>query len=443
MLLGAGLMAPRMAQAQSLPKVDRSLLQAYPTLSVKTREWRWGRIRKLMQDKKVDALLMLPGGQNDDPTSYLTNAGGATLFFPLKGEPIAYTPSGGGAMSVDSLMKSEAAGIESWVRDWRFGQGNASDLVATLKERGLSNSRIGTVGLLKTGHFSRRAGNWESNPLANFIKTQLPKSTLVELWNEYVQLWLVKNEEELVMFRKAAVAAEVAAELFAEACKPGNTLAEVMIVTTAELTRYGVNISRPGIGGGPDGGRGIAWMQNGLKPPVIQKGDLICSELFCSIGPIASQCQMTVSVGEPTAEKKKLAALARESYEIGIKTLRPGITFGELAEAMSKPNRREGAYHLSPLVHTLNPLEAVTAVTEGIKGERGFTGLRERFGEVKVPELPLDRGDLVMEENMTVQFEPNSCYGQTYVNIGGNLIVTKNGCEELNDLPNRMIIVST
>ena len=53
----------------------------------------------------------------------------------------------------------------------------------------------------------------------------------------------------------------------------------------------------------------------------------------------------------------------------------------------------------------------------------------------------MERPDLVIKEGMTLQFEPNACYGRTYVNIGGNILVTKDGCEELNSIPTRMVVV--
>jgi hypothetical protein len=42
---------------------------------------------------------------------------------------------------------------------------------------------------------------------------------------------------------------------------------------------------------------------------------------------------------------------------------------------------------------------------------------------------------------MIFELEPNASYGRTYVDIGGNILVTRNGCEELNNIPTRMIVV--
>jgi Xaa-Pro aminopeptidase len=399
----------------------------------------------MMEKNDVEALIVLQGiRREDDPCSYFANELPGTahlIFFPLQGEPIAF--GGAHLLVVDTLMKSETYGIESWVKDWRYEEGSGDDWVRILKERGLASSRIGIIG---NGTFSRKMQTMIANILMNSIKTSLPNVSFVDLWKPFVHIMLVKDQEEIAMFRKAALALEVASEEFVNACKPGNTIADIEKTFRSALIPYGVDIWSLhvpvcSIGFGPDGGRGVSWLAHGLKPPVIKKGDLISCELFGNVGTLHAQAQITVSIGEPTAEKNKLASLAREAYEIGVKKIRPGITFGELTEAMGEPNLREGAWDLSPLIHSMNPHEAVSNITRGIKGPKGFPGLKERFGDAKFPQINIERADLVIEERMIFELEPNACYGRTYVDIGGNILVARDGCEELNNIPTRMIVV--
>lgn len=429
-----------LAQSQSLPKPDRSKLLEYPTLSLKERDRRWSLVRKMMEENEIEALMVLPGGPFDDPSNYLTNSGRNLLFFPLQGEPIVFLEGSFWRLSVP--MNSEMYGIEPWVK-WRYVEGIADEWIKILRESGRTSSRIGIIG---SSHFFSQQQQRTASLLTNSIKKVLPNVTFVDLWKQYVQIWLVKSEEEITMFRKAALALEVAAEEFVNTCKPGNTLADIQTAVLSAVIPYGVDLLRPEVSSGPDGGRGILWLGAGLKPPIVSKGDLIYSELFAWVGPLHAQAQICVSVGEPTEEKKKLASLAREAYEIGVKTICPGITFGDLAEAMNKPNRREGAWKLTPLVHSLNPLEPVDKNPEGMLGPRGFPGLKERVGDLNRQLLESSEGrprrfDLVIQEGWTFQFEPNSCYGRTYVDIGGNILVTKDGCEELNKIPTRMVVV--
>ena len=41
----------------------------------------------------------------------------------------------------------------------------------------------------------------------------------------------------------------------------------------------------------------------------------------------------------------------------------------------------------------------------------------------------------VLQPGMVLAFEPNACIGDHRVNIGGTVIVTATGCEELNHIP--------
>ncbi len=60
----------------------------------------------------------------------------------------------------------------------------------------------------------------------------------------------------------------------------------------------------------------------------------------------------------------------------------------------------------------------------------------EAFKTVK--KIPIMGGDLIIQEGMVMELEPNACKGMNRVNIGGTVIVTKNGCEELNKLASKL-----
>jgi Xaa-Pro aminopeptidase len=433
------------AYEKFLPKVDRKKLSEYPTLSIEERDRRYGLIRAMMEKNGVEGLIVLAGiRREDDPCPYFVNEVPGTarlVFFPLKGEPVAF--GGSSLLRVDVIMKSEAYGIESWVRDWRYQNGTGDEWTALLKERGLDGSRIGFIG---SGTFSRQAQQIAARNLAAAINGALPNVGFVDLWQPFVEIMMVKSPEEIAQFRKAALALEVACEEFVGACRPGNTVVDVENAFMRAVTPYSVEIWSLyvpvcSIGFGNNGGRGMSWLSHGLKPPEIKPGDLVGCELFCNVGLTHAQAQITVSVGEPSAEKRRLASVVREAYENGIETLRPGVTFGELVEAMGSPHLREGAWDLSPLIHSMNPHEAVSDISRNILGPSGYPGLRDRFPKSEFRQTDVERPDLVIKEGMVFEFEPNGCFGATYMDIGGNVLVTASGCEELNTIPTRVVVV--
>lgn len=56
------------------------------------------------------------------------------------------------------------------------------------------------------------------------------------------------------------------------------------------------------------------------------------------------------------------------------------------------------------------------------------------------PPRVLQPGD-VIKPGMTFAFEPNACLGRRRVNIGGTVVATERGCEELNEICNWMVRV--
>src|ERR1035437_2997465 len=289
-------------------------------------------------------------------------------------------------------MRSELDGQVSWIRDWRLGRGTGSDLVEILKAKQLTNAHIGTIGV-----FQGSKGGAGEPLLGKFLKDSLPQATFVELFDEFVPIWMVNSDEGLAMFRKAALALEDATEAFAAAAKPGANLAEVGVAIINTIVPYGLSI----LGNfpfilytGPEGGIGNEWLGRGLPPPVIKKGHIVqIFRLSCNCGHMEAQVQIAVSIGEPSKEIAQLASIARKSYESGVKKIRPGVTFAEVSEAMFQPVKREGAWNLTPFIHSVNGNQPVSMRREGMW--ENYTGLKERFPQSKMSSnVPIYGGDI-------------------------------------------------
>lgn len=423
-------------QSRSLPIVDRSKFSEFPTLSLKERDRRWNAARKMMQDNRVDCLLVVGGGR-DLADNYFTNDFPSTVIFSIAETPTALVGTNASAtIQAGSLLQNEERGEVSWVRDWRFGKARPSEIVEILKRKGFANSRIGTIGIYKGSHFERDG----SAGLGNYIKQNLPQATLVELWDQFVTLWLVHSEEELVVFRRAALLGEAACEAMMKVTKPGVTEADIYHAIQCEIMKYGgTNRGLILHSGVVSGGWGAPrWTRRAQKPPAVKEGDVVWTEIFPQYGHMEAQQQMCIGVGKVADIYDKLARTAREICEIGLKAVKPGAKWSDVCKAMNEPNIREGYWHLTPNIHTINPLDAVSEVTLGIEQ---FPALLERFGKDNLPQRPVDYPDLVLQPGMTLAFETNSSSGRYRINIGGSVIVTKDGCEEINNLPNYFRIV--
>jgi len=91
---------------------------------------------------------------------------------------------------------------------------------------------------------------------------------------------------------------------------------------------------------------------------------------------------------------------------------------------------------MTPLLHSVSPGYCVDKPTKGIEH---MTGLTDRYKDLY--ERTQTGGDVVIQAGMVFQFEPNAAFGREYVDVGGNIIVTENGCEELNVMPTEMRVV--
>jgi Xaa-Pro aminopeptidase len=242
---------------------------------------------------------------------------------------------------------------------------------------------------------------------------------------------LVKSDEELAQVRYAAQAAEAACKVVAEVTAPGVGEEVVFAEATREMLRFGIGLRYPMIvmnsgahtlSWGPP-----RWTTTAEAPRVLQRGDLMQAELMPMCGNQEVQVQMTVALEPLDDTNRKLERVARASYDAGIKALKPGIAFADLLTAMEQPHKESGCWGYTPLVHSLGPHFLAGRTTLNMEhvnlGVRFMapSGVRERKATI--------------EPGMVFAFEPNACLGDHRVNIGGTVIVTATGCEELNEIP--------
>ena len=176
------------------------------------------------------------------------------------------------------------------------------------------------------------------------------------------------------------------------------------------------------------------WTCRAQPPWTVQEGDLVQAELFRTYGGIQTQQQMAVATKPVHSLTQELADIARRSYEVGLEALRRGKTFGEVYEAMKEPISEAGCWHLTPLIHSINPLMYISPRAVGldqrpeIKDYPGVGTIEGRL--IEFPCLP----------GMIFQREAKACRGKSRVNIGGTVAVTEDGVEELNELSTEMRI---
>jgi len=395
----------------------------FPMLSFKERDRRFALARKMMAEQGVDCLVVAGGGF-DEPDAWFTNdSHGGTVVFPLKGEP-AYLVH----LAIHGITATEVnrrRGIMPWIEDYQAWENTAEGLITVFKSRGLESGTIGLVG---------------HRDLVPAINAKLPKLKFTDaMLSLLVPMAMFKSAEELAMARHSARIGEMACQAMLDTVKPGVGENEVVAAIAHTILLHGAHanlaITQTGTGlASLSWGPPLWWIQ-AQPPPIIGKSDLVQSEIFPTYAGLQTQQQMSVATGPVLPLVKEMGEVARASYEEGIKFIKPGVTFGALCDVMRKPLDAAGCWNFTPLVHSMDPLILCSPMQTIVEE---LPDLKKYHAEKYNP--PAFARDFVLKPGLILELEPNAVRDNQRVNLGGTVVVTETGVEELNHLSTRLNI---
>jgi Xaa-Pro dipeptidase len=403
-----------------------------PVLTLAERDRRWSGLRALMRARTLDAIVVGSFNGRERLESYLIDDFlDSLVVLPLTGDATVLSFS---TQRTSRTLESARRGITPWVSDLRIGAGGGG--VATiLRERGLDRARIGIVGFGPTA-----PGETEGLlPLGFYrnLTTALPRLQIEDFTRDLTDFMLVKSVEEIALLRFAARVSEEACRAMIEAARPGANEAAVYAEIMRTIYRWGCETRYPNLSlqSGPEniGWGAPRWALRAEHPRVLERGDMVQAEIHTLYGGIEAQVQMSVALDPVDAVLRTCERVACESYAAGVAAVRPGVTFADVVHAMEEPLRHNGCWGKTPLAHTMS------------FGATGFTALnREQLAGTRDEAVEgqttvgIRRGDLVLAPGMVLELEPNACIGLQRVNIGGGVLVTETGAEELNVLATRV-----
>jgi Xaa-Pro aminopeptidase len=402
-----------------------------PRLSLDERDRRWAKTRALMAEHNLDVLL-LPGLRGRESyESYLSNESiQGIVVMPADRDPIYLTWSAFRIVGRTDPINTR----KYWIDDIRSGLLGPL-VVDALRELGALSGRIGVVGINSKNPMELEGfvpyATWQH------VLAGAPKAVFVEMSSPFGLMMLAKGEEELAVARHTAAVGELLAQKILDVARPGIRDSDLFAAIVEESYRAGLTLTPPSvivktgrdtISWGPP-----EWGYSDDPPRMIEAGDLVTCELMPTYAGIETQQQVQVVMGAITPQQRKLADLARASYDVGLETIKPGVTFLELNDAMAKPVLDAGCWHLSPMIHSVAPALLLGSLHGGAQAHLG-----EEFPWFK--QLPPSQ-DGVLAEGMLFSFEPNACIGRERVNIGGTVVVGASGPEELNSLPCNLLSI--
>ena len=364
----------------------------------KERDRRWALVRGMMKAEGLDVLVVPHGGGDDyhKYAGYLSETGffrPGLVMFPLQGEPVQF----GGAPN------------PRWISDFQAGHDHTigEALIARLKASGYENKTIGVIGtearVFGLNEFSGQGLMLYS--IWNEVIESLPNAKFKDITSIMAETIMVKGEEEIKAHEAAALFGEDLHKLMLKEIKPGMTDRHVRALVSEYIIMNGADTN-------------VKALQ--MKPGVIADGDVINAEYGINYKGGYTQVTLCIAVGKVSKQTEELRKVAKESLELGLSLVKPGIAFAEAIDPMEKLVTDAGYWHGFPQIHGLNPIILV--------GPVGYPPFPATYSKTL-------GGDIVLKAGMTLSFEPGARKGMVaQVKIGGSGIVTETGFKMFNTL---------
>jgi Xaa-Pro aminopeptidase len=324
------------------------------------------------------------------------------LIVPIDKEPVLF---------VGLYNHLQNAKEMSLVADTRWG-GNDPAKVVAAELTGLGQSiRIGIVGIGGAKGFIPH-DHYEE------LHKQMPESEFIDMTKDFVELRLVKSEEELLWLRKAARFTDDAVDELVKRVRPGMKEYELAGIIEGAYTSKGgqtlffylssTSMKTPS--------RCVPWQK--LSSRVVKKGDVILTEISAAYWGYSGQIHRPISVAaEPTKLYRDLYNVAFEAYQKVAGAIRAGSTAKDAAEAGGVISDR-GYTIYDSLVHGFGV--DLMPPTVGIKGS------------VYWPQEPF-----TFRRNMVVVIQPNPVAPnhKAGLQLGNICLVTESGVISLQAYP--------
>lgn len=412
-----------------------------PTLSLAERDRRWNLARAFMEREDLEALIVF--GEHEDagaaPFSFdawFTNdRAGMTVIFSRAGELTAFVPM---STYINTHLAESRRGNVSWFSPAQIRVGQQSgDIAKVLNERGLTKGAIGVLGLepyipwLTEGIVPYR--------LWNSILEQFPNVEFKPVEAKLALLMMPLSAEEVAVVRHSASIGDAMARAMVDAARPGVSEAEVFKAGMAAAHERGTTVPWIHFWTGPEptGFSPAQWAYRPQTPRILEKGDLIATEVFCKSGMLQTQHQVMIAIGEVHEDYERAASIARACYDAGLRMLQAKTPFGIVAEAMLKPLEDAGGWVRGPQIHGLNPYGSMCRFPGDLSQIPGAD--KYPYVEGRATEL----GDMPLAPGMTFAFEPSCGFGSRLVTMGGTVIVGEDGPIELNPYTAQLLRAGT
>ncbi len=387
-----------------------------PIFSDLERQRRWGRVRELMAQAKLDAIIGFPNQSHWDQFQadirYLTHIGGhqteVAMVFPQFGEPTAFV-RGGNEVEWWSIA-------QNWLKDIRPSRRSWSPpVIARLRELQLDKGRIGVSGL--SGLLRAPEGTVVAGMLEP-VRQAFPKAQFDNATEILQEARSVKGPEEVVWMERAAeILDKVVAAILAKA-KPGvmendmvATIWQTIIANGGDypsMTHWGAGV-------------GVPWASRIAPHRPLQAGDMINTELEAKYGGYIAQTVQAACLGKISTDLKRAFEVSVKVFDEMVKFMKPGVSYRQVVSFYQKLVRESGFLPKGMLLHGRGIGEDRPQVTGEVEGD-----LYASRTYTQHLDLPLVEGNVfVLKPGAMPGNEPDS------IRCGDTVVIEKNGARRL------------
>jgi Xaa-Pro dipeptidase len=387
------------AEGTQVPLRDR-----YPTFSAAEIRRRHAAMRDLMDREAVDVMVAYGWGRFNAEMLYLSNWPGGRegyCIFPAAAEP---------TLLVQLFNHVPLATRLSLIPDTRWaGPDSIPTVAAQIQDSAGTSPRIGLIG------------PWRARDRDRLSALTL-QARFIDITEKYRAVRLIRSEEEMSFFRVAAELTDRSMVALQEQIHPGLHEYELAAIVERSYLQRG-------------GYAGIHYMSStSMADPsafvphqyqsdrVIERGDVLITEISGSFWGYASQIHRTYTVGvPPTDEYARLHEVAVEAFGAILTVLHDGATVTDVLDAAEVIDQR-GYTIFDDLLHGADQYPPIVRTRSTDHGHpEGFT----------------------FRENMVVTIQPHLITPDQRIGLqfGETVVIGRDRAETLHTYPRTVIAI--
>jgi len=248
-------------------------------------------------------------------------------IIPQQGEPELYVPGLDAERLKDDCffknvnLAAPFPGMTAW-----------DQALSYLRARGLENGAIG----VELGHSPIRIETFLLASEQELLRGAFPEASFVNATDLLNDLFLIKDDAEIDSFRRAAEICDLGMATVLKELRVGMTETEVAGIAEYTMRAAGSEHNWTFTGGQEiASGYRTAYGWGGCTPPTrkrIQPGDNVVLDLHSMYNLYLGDLAHNAIMGPPTPAQKELADVFVAAGHLVVDSLRPGVTYGEVAQ---------------------------------------------------------------------------------------------------------------